>query len=96
MSEFETHLKTAFEKKGLAPKSVSLYMKNLMKLNGGKPLTDFRFLEKPEAVVAHRTLCRYNKAVIHYCDRLCVESRRNDHEAQEAIQLLLLRYDEYE
>jgi hypothetical protein len=59
MSEFEKHLFSAFEKKGLAPKSVSLYMKNLIKLNGGKPLTDFRFLEKPEAV--------YSK-IAHYAD----------------------------
>lgn len=59
MSDFEKHLFSAFEKKGLAPKSVSLYMKNLVKLNGGKPLTDFRFLEKPEAV--------YSK-IAHYAD----------------------------
>jgi len=59
MSDFEKHLFSAFEKKGLAPKSVSLYMKNLIKLNGGKPLTDFRFLEKPEAV--------YSK-IAHYAD----------------------------
>ena len=27
MTEFEKHLEDAFEKKGLAPKSVNLYMK---------------------------------------------------------------------
>jgi len=59
MTDFEKHLFSAFEKKGLSPKSVSLYMKNLVKLNGGKPLTDFRFLEKPETV--------YSK-ISHYAD----------------------------
>lgn len=59
MSEFEKHLYGAFEKKGLSPKSVNLYMKNLVKLNGGKPLTDFRFLEKPESVYAK---------ISHYAD----------------------------
>lgn len=59
MTEFEKHLGDAFEKKGLAPKSVNLYMKNLAKLNGGKPLTDFRFLEKPDAVYAK---------IAHYAD----------------------------
>jgi len=59
MTEFEKHLENAFEKKGLAPKSVNLYMKNLAKLNGGKPMTDFRFLEKPDAVYAK---------IAHYAD----------------------------
>lgn len=59
MTDFEKHLESAFEKKGLAPKSVSLYMKNLEKLNGGKPLTDFRFLERPESVFAK---------IAHYAD----------------------------
>nr|WPF46622.1 MAG: hypothetical protein [Lake Baikal virophage 7] len=47
---FETHLRGAFEKKELSPKSVSLYMKNLERLNDGRPLTDFRFLENPATI----------------------------------------------
>lgn len=47
---FEKHLEKAFQQKELSPKSVALYMKNLERLNDGRPLTDFRFLEKPEVI----------------------------------------------
>jgi hypothetical protein len=47
---FEEELREKFNEKGLAPKSVGLYIKNLERLNDGRPLTDFRFLEKPEVI----------------------------------------------
>jgi len=47
---FEEELRKAFDDKGLAPKSVALYIKNLERLNDGRPLTDFRFLERPEVI----------------------------------------------
>jgi hypothetical protein len=47
---FEEELTKAFDEKGLAPKSIGLYIKNLQRLNDNRPLTDFRFLEKPEVI----------------------------------------------
>jgi len=48
---FEANLIKKFHEKGLSESSVLLYMKNLKRLNGGQPLTDFKFLERPKVVV---------------------------------------------
>ena len=40
-------------KPNITPSSRKLYIHNLTKLNGGKPLKDFKFLSKPEEVLAH-------------------------------------------
>ena len=47
---FETNLLKKFHEKGLSDTSVMLYMKNLRRLNGGQPLTDFKFLDRPKVI----------------------------------------------
>ena len=47
---FETNLLKKFHDKGLSETSVMLYMKNLRRLNAGQPLTDFKFLERPQVI----------------------------------------------
>ena len=47
---FETNLLKKFHEKGLSETSVMLYMKNLRRLNGGQPLTDFKFLDRPKVI----------------------------------------------
>jgi hypothetical protein len=47
---FETNLLKKFHDKGLSDTSVMLYMKNLRRLNGGQPLTDFKFLDRPKVI----------------------------------------------
>jgi len=48
---FEETLLKKFHEKGLSASSVMLYMKNLKRLNGNQPLTDFKFLEKPKVII---------------------------------------------
>jgi hypothetical protein len=48
---FEENLLKKFHEKGLSASSVMLYMKNLKRLNGNQPLTDFKFLEKPKVII---------------------------------------------
>ena len=52
MSQFESDLQSKFLEKGIALSSINLYLNNLKKLNNGEPLTSFKFLEKPEKIVA--------------------------------------------
>jgi len=52
MSQFENDLQSKFLEKGIALSSINLYLNNLKKLNNGEPLTSFKFLEKPEKIVA--------------------------------------------
>jgi len=47
---FETNLLKKFHEKGLSDTSVMLYMKNLRRLNAGQPLSDFKFLERPQVI----------------------------------------------
>ena len=47
---FETNLLKKFHEKGLSDTSVMLYMKNLRRLNGGQPLNDFKFLDRPKVI----------------------------------------------
>lgn len=47
---FETNLLKKFHDKGLSDTSVMLYMKNLRRLNGGQPLNDFKFLDRPKVI----------------------------------------------
>jgi hypothetical protein len=47
---FETNLLKKFHEKGLSETSVMLYMKNLRRLNGGQPLMDFKFLDRPKVI----------------------------------------------
>jgi hypothetical protein len=47
---FETNLLKKFHEKGLSDTSVMLYMKNLRRLNGGQPLMDFKFLDRPKVI----------------------------------------------
>jgi hypothetical protein len=47
---FETNLLKKFHDKGLSDTSVMLYMKNLRRLNGGQPLMDFKFLDRPKVI----------------------------------------------
>lgn len=50
MSKFEDELIDRFKEKGIQNSSISLYIKNLRKLNNGE-LESFKFLEKPEIIM---------------------------------------------
>ena len=49
-SPFENHLAQKFSDASISQSSQKLYFSNLRKLNGGLPLTDFKFLDKPESI----------------------------------------------
>jgi hypothetical protein len=48
---FEIALAKKFEEKGLSPNTIVLYLKNLKKLNGNRPMHDFKFLYQPNKIV---------------------------------------------
>lgn len=50
MNSFENNLAERFSDANISQSSQKLYFSNLRKLNGGSPLTDFKFLEKPETI----------------------------------------------
>jgi hypothetical protein len=50
MSKFEDELIDRFKEKGIQNSSISLYIKNLRKLNNGE-IESFKFLEKPEIIM---------------------------------------------
>jgi len=45
------HLETKFAEKKLAPSSITLYIRNLEKLNDNRPLMTLKFLSDPDAIV---------------------------------------------
>lgn len=50
MNSFENNLAERFSDANISQSSQKLYFSNLRKLNGGSPLNDFKFLEKPETI----------------------------------------------
>jgi hypothetical protein len=50
MNPFENNLAERFSDANISQSSQKLYFSNLRRLNGGSPLTDFKFLDKPEAI----------------------------------------------
>jgi hypothetical protein len=51
MSAFETKVIADLKEKGLAESSISLYIRSLEKLNGGKPFSSFAFLTKMPTIM---------------------------------------------
>jgi len=51
MTDFQQRVIADLKEKGLADSSISLYVRTLEKLNGGKPLSSFAFLTKMPAVM---------------------------------------------
>ena len=50
MNTFENNLSERFSDANISQSSQKLYFSNLRRLNGGAPLTDFKFLDKPEVI----------------------------------------------
>jgi hypothetical protein len=50
MNKFENNLSERFSDANISQSSQKLYFSNLRRLNGGAPLTDFKFLDKPEVI----------------------------------------------
>ena len=48
---FEIALAKKFEEKGLSPNTIVIYFKKLKKLNGNRPMHDFKFLYQPNKIV---------------------------------------------
>lgn len=51
MTDFQTRVVNDLKEKGLADSSISLYMRSLEKLNGGKPFSSFAFLTKMPSIM---------------------------------------------
>lgn len=51
MTEFQARVINDLKEKGLADSSISLYMRSLEKLNGGKPFPSFAFLTKMPSIM---------------------------------------------
>jgi len=50
MNPFENNLAERFSEANISQSSQKLYFSNLRRLNGSAPLTDFKFLDKPETI----------------------------------------------
>jgi len=50
LTDFEKQLEQKFLEKNISPSSIKLYLNNLRKLNDSNELTNWKFLEKPEAI----------------------------------------------
>ncbi len=50
MNAFENNLHDKFSDANISASSQKLYFSNLRRLNGSAPLTDFKFLDKPEVI----------------------------------------------